>query len=91
MNTSVVKATLRANNKALAQSLEKVRLDLRLANDIIMMEKKEQQELQQRVATLTRVAGLRDEQIEVEANCRMKVSTHDRFWHLPVTRLIFIW
>ncbi|XP_041367662.1 uncharacterized protein LOC121382204 [Gigantopelta aegis] len=74
MNTSVVKATLRANNKALAQSLEKVRLDLRMANEIIMMEKKEKQELQQRVATLSRVAGLKDEQFEIEANRRIEAK-----------------
>ncbi|XP_067649475.1 pre-mRNA-splicing factor CWC22 homolog [Haliotis asinina] len=74
-NSSVVKASLRANNKALAQSLEKVRQDLRISYEVNNEMKKEFQELQLRLMNLERVAGLKDDSLEKEVQRRIEDKT----------------
>ncbi|XP_046371191.2 serine/arginine repetitive matrix protein 2-like isoform X2 [Haliotis rufescens] len=74
-NSSVVKASLRANNKALAQSLEKVRQDLRVSYEVNNEMKKEFQDLQLRLMNLERVAGLKDDSLEKEVQRRMEDKT----------------
>ncbi|XP_046568407.1 serine/arginine repetitive matrix protein 2-like [Haliotis rubra] len=74
-NSSVVKASLRANNKALAQSLEKVRQDLRVSYEVNNDMKKEFQDLQLRLMNLERVAGLKDDSLEKEVQRRIEDKT----------------
>lgn len=74
MNTSSVqRQSLRTNNRALAQSLARVKLDLRAANEMIVDLRKENQDLMINVASLKRVAGIKDDEVESEVQIRLEV------------------
>ena len=55
-------------------TLEKTRQELRMANSIIMDQKREIADLQFQVSTYKHLAGLRPEEIETEVRYRMEVS-----------------
>ena len=71
---SVQKQTLRANNKALAQSLAKTRQELRQLNSNHQDLQAQNQELKLRVNNLTRIVGIKDGEIEDEVQRRIRVS-----------------
>ena len=73
-NMSVQKQTLRANNKALAQNLAKMRLEVRrLQKENTDLECRNQ-ETQHELRRLTRVVGIKDVEIEDEVQKRIQVS-----------------
>ena len=74
MNSTVVKQTLRANNRALAKALEQKRQHLNIAQQIITQLQEELQESQQRLSNLQHIAGLKDEAIEAEVQLRIQVT-----------------
>ena len=74
LNMSVQKQTLRANNKALAQSLAKTRQELRQLNSNHQDLQAQNQELKLRVNHLTRIVGIKDGEIEDEVQRRIRVS-----------------
>lgn len=70
----VIKQTLQSNNRQLAMTLEKTRQELRMAQRVIMDQKREIGELQFQVSTYKHLAGLGPEEIEIEVRERMEVS-----------------
>ena len=73
-NRSVQKQTLRANNKALAKNLAKVKLDLRQAQGQNTELLSQNQENQIELLRLRRTVGLRDSEIENEVQLRIQVN-----------------
>ena len=71
---SIQKQTLRANNKALAQSLAKVKLELRQVNSQNMELLSQNQDMQLELMRLKRVAGLKDNEIDNEVQLRVQVK-----------------
>ena len=73
LNNSVTRQTLRANNRALAQGLARLKLELRQERVVSMQLRAENQELKLDASRLRRLVGLKDEQIDEEVKKRMKV------------------
>ncbi|XP_062607696.1 myb-like protein X [Saccostrea cucullata] len=69
---SVQKQSLRANNRALALNLERVKQELRAALEVNHELRKEIQEREMRIVMLERVSGLKNEEIEEEVLRRVE-------------------
>ncbi|KAK3109158.1 hypothetical protein FSP39_024219 [Pinctada imbricata] len=72
LNSSAVKHSLRANNRALALNLQRCRHELKMATQENVELQKTIKELEMRVLTLERVAGLKDADIEAEVQRRLQ-------------------
>ena len=66
VNNSLIKHTLRSNNRALAKALEQAKQELAAREQTILSMQEEQQQLR-------RVAGLANEQLNQEAEKRVQV------------------
>ena len=73
-NMSIQKQTLRANNKALAQNLAKVKLEVRRLQKENTELESQNQETQHELRRLKRVVGIKDAEIEEEVQRRIQVS-----------------
>ena len=82
---SVQKQTLRANNKALAQNLAKMRLEVRRLQKENTDLERHNQETQHELRRLTRVVGIKDVEIEDEVQKRIQVS-----WGTMVKKLKYL-
>ena len=73
VNSSIVKHTLKANNRALARALEACRQELGERDRALGERDRTILSLQEQQQTLQRVAGLRDSQISQEVDLRIQV------------------
>ena len=71
-----MRQTLRSNNRALAKALENVKYELKATSSANLDLQQQTQSLQMKCATLSHVAGIKNEDIEKEVQVRMKV----RLW-----------
>ncbi|KAI0211691.1 hypothetical protein LSAT2_003457 [Lamellibrachia satsuma] len=77
LNSTLLKQTLRTNNRALAKALEMKRQDLNVAQQIIIQLQEEQQHTQQQLSNLQHVAGLKENAIEAEVQLRIQSRMDD--------------
>ena len=79
VNSTMVKQTLRTNNRQLARALESVRRELVQSQQQVRDLTHEQQQNALTIARLKRVVGLKDDEIDKEVNYRLKVRkpSHD--------------
>ena len=74
VNVSIVRQTLKTNNKALARALERARSEIKELGDEVIQLNRDKQALQSELCVLQRVAGLKDKEIEHEVTSRIKVK-----------------
>ena len=74
VNSTLLKQTLRTNNRALAKALEMKRQDLYNAQQTIIQQQEAQQHTLQQLSNLQRIAGLKDSAIETEVQLRIQVT-----------------
>ena len=72
-NTTLMKQSLRNNNRALARALELKKAELQGAQQDILQLQAERQAMVEQLSKLQKVAGLRDTDIENEVDERMEV------------------
>jgi len=74
VNSTLLKQTLRTNNRALAKALEMKRQDLNMAQQIIVQLQEQQQHTLQQLSNMQHIAGLKDSAIETEVQLRIQVT-----------------
>ena len=74
VNGTIVRETLRTNNRALAKALERAREELAVRQQALLDSESEKQEIRGELSVLKRVAGLKNDAIDNEVHARMTVS-----------------
>ena len=74
MNATITRETLRTNNRALARALERAKQELADKQQALLDSEGEKQEIRSELCVLKRVAGLKNDAINVEVQTRMTVS-----------------
>ncbi len=69
-----MRQTLRSNNRELARALEVKKLELYNCQQLVLQLQERQQQLHLELATLRRVAGLKNDEVEEEVQARLKVG-----------------